>query len=107
MEDPNEDAVEEPAAEQVPPKRKVIVHSSLEGVEVVHEGDEVTLTGELIGYEGVDYRLQWYYRKDGTGDYIMIDGADQLTLSFRITKENFYNTYSLGVIVIDFTMSGG
>ena len=97
---------EQPAETPAPVERKVIVHSSLDGVENVYEGTKVTLTGELIGYEGLDYRLQWYFRKDGIGDYILIEGADQLTFTYRIDQENYHNSYHLGVFLMDFTMSG-
>ena len=96
----------QPAEETAPAERKVIVHSTLDGVDNVYEGTKVTLTGELIGYEGLDYRLQWYFRKDGIGDYILIEGADQLTFTYRIDQENYHNSYYLGVFLMDFTMSG-
>ena len=96
----------EPEEEAAPVERKVIVHSTLDGVEDVYEGTKVTLTGELIGYEGLDYRLQWYFRKDGIGDYILIEGADQLTFTYRIDQDNYRNSYHLGVFLMDFTMSG-
>ena len=112
-EQPAEEAQPEPAGEEgqpaeetAPAERKVIVHSSLDGVENVYEGTKVTLTGELIGYDGLDYRLQWYFRKDGIGDYILIEGADQLTFTYRIDQENYRNSYYLGVFLMDFTMSG-
>jgi len=105
-EESQEEALNEVAEEAAPVERKVIVHTDLGDSKDVYEGQRITLTGELIGYEGINYRLQWYMRKDGVGDYIMIEGADQLTFTYRVTRDNFYNTYYLGVIVMDFTMSG-
>ena len=69
-------------------------------------GSEVVLTGELIDYEGVNYSLQWYFRKNGQGDYIMIDGETGLTFTYRVTEATYSNSYHLGVIVMDFAMSG-
>jgi hypothetical protein len=82
--------------------RRIIVHSSLEGVSEILEGSDVTLSGELVGYDNTDYTVQWYYRLNGQGDYIPIEGATDLVYVYQITQENKANTYHLGVTVTEF-----
>ena len=102
-----EETEAEPAEDQPPVvERKILVHSSLEGVTEVAAGTEVVLTGELIGFEGVDYTLQWYCRVNGTGDFVPIEGAHDLTYVYEVNKDTYLNSYYLGASITEFTMSG-
>jgi hypothetical protein len=75
-------------------------------VETVYAGMDVVLTGELIGFEGVEYSLQWYYKVNGEGDLIPIEGANDLTYTYQITRDNYRNTYHLGANITEFAISG-
>ena len=86
-------------------ERKILVHSSAEGLKKIYAGMEVILTGELVGFEGLKYTLQWYYRENGQGDYIPIEGATGLTYTYIVTKENYRDTFYLGADVIEFEIS--
>ena len=113
LEEPVEEPAEEPAPEepeeaepiQEASERQIIIHSTLEGVEAVDEGTEVALTSELIGFEGLNYTLQWYYRPDDRGDYIPIPGATGSTYTYPATEETLRCTYYLGVAIME--SSGG
>ena len=48
-------------------------------------GDVLTLSAELIGFEGVDYALNWQVTRDG-GDWEDIAGATGTTLTIDITE---------------------
>ena len=78
---------------------------SPEGLKKIYAGMEVILTGELVGFEGLKYTLQWYYRENGQGDYIPIEGATGLTYTYIVTKENYRDTFYLGADVIEFEIS--
>ena len=70
---------EEAEEEEDAPALRVIVHTE-------YEVDKVVLTGELIGFEGMEILLQWQVDK-GDG-FENVEGATDITLSVDATEEN-------------------
>ncbi len=85
--EPQEETAEEPETE-----KEIIVHSSLEGMDLIPIDETVTLTAELIGFDDIaDYTCQWQYSTDGV-NYVDIEGANDLTYQYQVNMENlFYN----------------
>jgi hypothetical protein len=50
-------------------------------------GDVLTLSAELIGFEGVGYSLNWQVKRDG-GDWEDVGGATGTTLTIDITESD-------------------
>ena len=69
------------------PVRTVRITSSLEGVDEVYSGTQVTLTAVPEGFEDVDYTVQWSYE---TPDHEIheIAGANELVYTYDINAEN-------------------
>lgn len=78
-------------------KRSVNVYSDMSNT--VQEGDVITLTGELIGFEGKDVSLQWQY--DDGWSWVNVPGAEDLTHSFAATYESINTSWRLSVNVND------
>ena len=104
---PDEPAAELPVitgenwAENQDPNRYVIVHSSIDGQKRVYRNTYVKMTAEPVGYEGTDYRVQWYYSPDGGATQIPIPGADKLTYVYQVNDENFHYIWSAKVTPVD------
>ncbi len=82
------------------PARSVVVTSTLWGMSSIPLGTEINLTAELINFQEDDIcTFQWQYRPDEADDYINIDGANELTYTYKIDTENFYYTWRLTVLV--------
>ena len=107
-----DDAPEEPAAGQAvitgddladepDPNRYVIIHSSIEGQKRVYSNTYVRPTAEPFGYEGVDYRVQWYYSPDEGATQIPIPGANSLKYVYQINNENLHYLWSVKVMPAD------
>ena len=63
-------------------------------------GAEITMTAELVNFREDDIcTYQWQYLDKETETYIDIDGANELTYRYRVTRENFYNTWRLVVLI--------
>ncbi len=77
-----EPAEEAPAMETVIEIEERIVNSRIVGDEVVFYGTDVTLVGDLTGFEGLTYTLQWQ-RRDGD-EWHDVEGetAASYTLTF-------------------------
>ena len=58
------------------------------------------LNAELVGFEGVNYQLQWQYTPDGGETIIDVEGATGLTYSFPVTQENAGYLWRLSVQVV-------
>jgi len=86
---------EEPLEEELFPSREVIVRDNLGST--VHYGDHITLTGELLGFEGTAHTLQWMIRNQG-GDWKEIPGENSLSITFELTPENAASEWRLNVI---------
>ena len=85
---------EEPEEEK-PAVRSIRLTSSLDGMKVVHPGQEVVLTAELEGFSEDDvYTVQWQASEDGK-KFTDVEGADSLTWTYTISRENFGWTWAL------------
>ena len=91
---------EEAAVEEKPAvERKVITHSSLEGLTEIYEQSYVVLTAELIGFEDTAYTVQWQFSPDGGETVIDIPGANELTYIYQINEANFQYIWSVKVVL--------
>lgn len=76
-------------------ERRVNVLSDLSGS--IEEGDPVTLTGELIGFDDLDVAVQWQYN-DGSGWHDVDNGSD-MQYTFTATHETVTYAWRLAVTV--------
>lgn len=74
-------------------QRCVNVYSDMGSV--VREGDVITLTGELVGFDGLDVSLQWQY--DDGFFWNDVPGATGLTHSFEATPATVNYSWRLSV----------
>ena len=55
---------------------------------------------QLVNFREDDIcTYQWQYLDKETETYIDIEGANELTYRYRVTRENFYNTWRLVVLI--------
>lgn len=78
-------------------ERSVNIYSDMG--DLVHEGDMITITGELIGFEGVDVDLQW--QLDDGFFWVDVPDATGLTYSFEATEASINYSWRLSVTVRD------
>ena len=82
------------------PARSLEITSTLSGMLSVPIGTPVVMTAELINFREDDIcTYQWQYLDEETDTYIDIDGANELTYSYEITRENFFYTWRLVVLI--------
>lgn len=77
--------------------RSVNIYSDM--ADIVREGDIITLTGELVGFENADVALQWQY-DDGLY-WIDVPGANSCTHAFAATAETINYSWRLSVMIND------
>ena len=78
--------------------QEIIYHSSLEGVEKVFVGTQITLTAELKGYKG-SYEVQWMYEDPkNPGKHVEIPGATGTEYTFNLNETNCTYLYFVTVI---------
>lgn len=93
---PEEPGTEEPEPEEVPAEegpveRKVRISSSRG--DVVIENEIITLSSQLIGFDGVDVQYQWQVdRGEGWAD---VDGATGPTHQFVATRDTILYSWRL------------
>jgi len=94
-----EEIAEEPADEEQTKVEidysamQVIVRTNFENV--IMPGDVIELEGVLIGFDGLEYTVQWQY-DDGSG-WQDVEGANELTYSFGADEENLNYQWRLMV----------
>ncbi len=82
------------------PARSVEVTSTLWEMLSIPFGTEITMTGELINFREDDIcTFQWQYRTQDSDTFTDIDGANELTYTYRINRENYYYIWRLTVLV--------
>ena len=82
------------------PARSVNITSTITGMQFIPIGAEITMTAELVNFREDDIcTYQWQYLDKETETYIDIEGANELTYRYRVTRENFYNTWRLVVLI--------
>lgn len=78
-------------------ERQVNVYSNMGTC--INEGDTVTLTGELIGFDGCNVMIQWQY--DNGNGWMDVEGANSLSYSFSATSESVSSSWRMAVTIID------
>lgn len=76
-------------------KRSVNIYSDMG--DSVREGDIITITAELIGFDDEPVSLQWQF--DDGYYWVDVPGASQLTHSFVATAETVNYSWRLSVSV--------
>ena len=82
------------------PTRELIIHSSLEELQVIYVGTRVKIETELVNFLEDDvYKVKWQYSVDGE-EYIDIEEANELTYRYIIDKENAHYFWKVTVELI-------
>ncbi len=78
------------------PDRKLLIRYEC-AQEPVGVGSEVTLHAEVLGYDGLTYRVIWEVdRQDGAG-WVSVAGPDDMKRIFTVTEENICWQWRIGV----------
>ena len=77
----------------------IILHSSIEDAEYVYEGEEVTLTAEIVGLDNTEYTLQWYVSTDGGDSYEKIDDADGAEYVYEANEDSICWIWKLTLVI--------
>lgn len=78
------------------PVRSIRVTSTIQAGTVITVGTEVFLSAELEGFREDDlYEVQWQYSPDGGETVLDMEGANGLTHSYRIDKQNYAYVWRL------------
>lgn len=85
-----------PAAVQTA-HRSVNIYSNMGSC--ITENEVITLTGELVGFEGCDVTLQWQY--DNGNGWTDVDGANGMTHAFAANMETVNSSWRLAVTVLN------
>ena len=64
-------------------------------------GDTVTLRAKTDGYDGYNYRFEWFYQVTKDGDKILIEGENERDFVVTVTISNFEYWWSVDLIIID------
>lgn len=91
----------EAAPEEEEKIRAISVSTSAAGSEVVREGDVITLTATLVGFENDLYALQWQYTPDGGLTVLDADSASELTYSYVVNAENAAYLWRVQVMLLN------
>lgn len=95
---PDGETVVEPE-EQGQPQRYVRIYSS-QG-EVVTEGEIINLTSELVGFDDLNYTLQWQCDKGDGAGWADIPNATNRSFTFIASKETIKYSWRLLVNIIE------
>ena len=78
--------------------RSIEIHSTQEGMTSIPLGTPITLTATLINFSENDVcRYQWQYLDEENNTYVDIEGANELTYTYYVSKDNFFNTWRIVV----------
>ena len=81
------------------PTRELVIHSSVEGMEIIYYGTMIRFDTELINFLDDDiYTIQWKYSIDGE-NFIDIDGANELSYEFELNEENIEYFWRISIIL--------
>ena len=78
-------------------ERSVNIYSDLG--DTVREGDIITITGELIGFNSENITVQWQF--DNGFNWVDVPGANKLTHAFVATAETVNYSWRLSVTTDD------
>ncbi len=91
LEEPSgEELAEQELGEALPAEQKIVIAADRD-VRDLKPGDVLTLSAQLIGFEELDYSLNWQVRRDG-GSWEDIGGATGTSLTVNIAEQ--HNGYS-------------
>lgn len=76
-------------------KRSVNIYSDMG--DTVREGDIITMTGELVGFDDMDVTVQWQY--DNGMCWTDVPGANKTTHAFVATAETINYSWRLSVSI--------
>lgn len=79
----------------------VVIHSNVENLEKVYSGTEIVLTAERGGTYTGNVDIQWRQVDPETGEGTIIPGANEMTYSFKINKDNAKYRYQVILTPID------
>ncbi len=90
--------VSEPAATPAPveTKREVRIGTTLG--DVINLGDSVTMSAELIGFDGTTVTLQW--QQNTGGGWHDVSGANGLSFSYTATEETVNSQWRIAVKIV-------
>ena len=72
--------------------RAIMLTSDWPAGEPAYAGTIITMTAELIGFENVDYTLQWQYSTDNK-EWTDIPGANDISYTFELNETTCMNTW--------------
>lgn len=81
-------SVTELTVEETEVEKAVVVTTSLDGVENIELGMQVTLYANLYGYDDAEYTVTWQYSADGA-NWETIEGLNALTYTFTLDESNY------------------
>ena len=81
--------------------RSIILTTNTEGMDVVYVGMTIEIHAELKGFEELEYDVQWQMSPDGGTTVIDIPGANQLTYSYTLNRDNYGFSYRVYINVKD------
>ena len=82
------------------PARSVEITSTIFGMRYIPIGTEITMSADLINFREDDIcTFQWQYLDKETDTFVNIEDANELTYTYQITKENFFYTWRLLVLI--------
>ena len=90
----------EPAEEEEPAYRVSIVCNVGRNAEL-KEGDPITLSAVLSGFEGKTVTYQWAIWNEATGAWENIAGAESADYTFAATEETIAYTYNVFVNIVE------
>lgn len=83
------------------PLRSISMSSDIEDIPLLEEGQIVTLTATLTGFDEDVYTIRWQYSPDGGETAIDIQGATATEYCYTLTRENFGYLYRVVIICED------
>ena len=72
--------------------RAIILTSDWPAGEPAYAGTLITMTAELIGFENIDYTLQWQYSVDNS-EWINVPGANGMAYTFELDETTVQYTW--------------
>ena len=82
--------------------RSLVLKSSMDSSTYFELGDTITMTAELSNFKKDDnYECTWYYSEDGGANYILIDGATELTYQYTLNADNCFYRWRVIITLIE------
>ena len=82
------------------PTRELIIHTSVDGMQYIFYGMDVSFETELVNFREDDvYTVQWKYSEDGK-EFIELEGANDLSFMTTVTEENAKYIWRVSVVLV-------